>query len=157
MIIQFGRLFDQIPQDVTQVDAASIIELAGVNLVVASPDCQPFSSAGNQQGFRDLRSSSFSHCRRVIGSIHYLTHQPLTYVVENVPGAGRFKSIINALGLPLKVSAHLMGSAARRETLIWTNAHPREFLQSHLTASLVPPTTVGDFLIKHQFGKDRTP
>ena len=46
-IIQSGRLFDQIPQDVTQIDAPSIIELAGVNLILASPDCQPFSSAGN--------------------------------------------------------------------------------------------------------------
>ena len=36
--------------------------------------------------------------------------------------------IIDALGLPLKVIAHLLGSAARRETLLWTNAHPREFL-----------------------------
>ncbi len=47
-IIQSSRLFDQIPQDVTQIDAPSIIELARVNLIVASPDCQPFSSAGNQ-------------------------------------------------------------------------------------------------------------
>ncbi len=92
----------------------------------------------------------------MIRSIHDLTQQPLTYVVENVPGAGSYKSIINALGLPLKVSAHLLGSAARRETLIWTNSHPREFLQSHMTASMIPPTTVGDFLSKHQYEKDWT-
>ena len=123
-------------------------------MVVASPDCQPFGTAGNQQGFQDLRSSSFSHCLRVIRSIHDLTLQPLTYVVENVPGAGRYKSIIDALGLPLKVSAHTLGSAARRETLIWTNSHPRAFLQSHLTAAQVMPTTVGAFLSEHKFEKD---
>ena len=74
-------LFEQIPQDVTLLDAASIITLVGVNLVIASPDCQPFSTAGNQLGFQDLRSSSFSHCLRAIRSIHDLTLQPLTYVV----------------------------------------------------------------------------
>ena len=86
-LILAGTLFEQIPQDVTQLDASSIITLAGVNLVIASPDCQPFNVAGNQHGFEDLRSSSFSHCLRVIRSIHDLTQQPLTYVVENVPGA----------------------------------------------------------------------
>ncbi len=70
----------------TKLDASSIVTLAGVNLVIASPDCQPFSVPGNQHGFEDLRSSSFSHCLRVIRSIHDLTQQPLTYVVENVPG-----------------------------------------------------------------------
>ena len=48
----------------------------------------------------------------------------------------------------------MLGSAARRETLLWTNAHPREFLQSHLTASLVTPPSVGDLLIQHGFDKE---
>ena len=122
--------------------------------MVASPDCQPFSAARNQQGFSDLRSSSFHHCLRVIKSIHDLTRQPVNYVVENVLGAGRYMSIINALGLPLKISAHHLGSAARRETLLWTNAYLREFLQSHLTTSLVTPPTVGDFLIQHGFDRE---
>ena len=145
--IQTGTLFNSIPQDVTQIDPSSIITLARVNLVIASPDCQPFSAAGNQQVFSDLRSSSFHHCLRVIKAIHTLTSQPITYVIENVPGAGRYRSIIDAVGLPLKVSAHLLGSVARRETLLWTNAHPREFLQSYMTASLISPPTFGDFLI----------
>jgi hypothetical protein len=149
-----GTLFDLIPQDVTLIDNPAIITLAGVNLILASPDCQPFSFAGNQNGFSDSRSASFRHCLRIIRSIYDLTLQPVTYVVENVPGAGRYRSIIDALGLPLKISAHLLGSVARRETLIWTNAHTREFLLSHLTASLVPPPTVGEFLIQHGFHKD---
>ena len=74
--------------------------------------------------------------------------------MENVPGARRYKSIINALGLPLKVNAHLLGSTTRRETLLWTNAHPREFVHSHLTASMVTPTSVGDFLIAREFEKE---
>ena len=56
--------------------------------------------------------------------------------------------------MPLKVNARLLGSTARRETLLWTNAHPREFLQSHLTTSLVTPLAVGDFLIEHGFDKE---
>ena len=108
-----GNLFNSIPQNVTQIDPSNIITLAGVNLVIATPDCQPFSAAGNQQGFSDPRSSSFHHCLRVIKAIHSLTSQPITYVIENVPGVGRYRSIIDALGLPLKVNAHLLGSAAR--------------------------------------------
>ena len=34
-----GRLYDFIPQDVTQIDQSHIVMLASVNLVVASPDC----------------------------------------------------------------------------------------------------------------------
>ena len=34
-----GRLYDPIPQDVTQIDQTHILRLASVNLVVASPDC----------------------------------------------------------------------------------------------------------------------
>ena len=105
-------------------------------------------------GFDDVRSSSFLHCLRIIKVIHDLTSQPITYVLENVPRAGRYRSIVDALGLPLKVSAHLLGSASPRETLLWTNAHPREHLQSHMTASLVTPTTIGDFLTAHGFDKE---
>ena len=43
-----GRLYDPIPQDVTLIDQSRILWLASVNLVVAIPDCQPFSMASNQ-------------------------------------------------------------------------------------------------------------
>ena len=46
-----GRILDLIPQDVSQIDQSHIVQLASVNFVVASPDCQPFSLAGNQLGF----------------------------------------------------------------------------------------------------------
>jgi hypothetical protein len=101
--ISSGRIYELIPQDVTLLDSGEIIKLSGVNLVVASPDCQPFSSAGNQLGFKDERSSSFYHCLRIIQGIYDLTRQPLTFFVENVPGAGRFKSILKALGLPGRI------------------------------------------------------
>ena len=113
-----GRLYDFIPQDVAQIDKSHIVLLASVNLVVASPDCQPFSMAGNQLGFKDARSTSFDHCPRVIKELHHLTRMPLADVVENVLGAARYSSSINALGLPLKVQAHHLGSAARRDTLL---------------------------------------
>ena len=77
--------------------------LAFVNRVVASSDCQPFSMAGNQLGFKDAKSTSFYHCLRVIKELHHLTRMPLAYVLENILGAARYSNIINALGLPLKV------------------------------------------------------
>ena len=112
-----GRLYDPIPQDVTQIDQSHILRLASVNLVVASPDCQPFSMAGNQLGFKDPRATSFYHYLRIIRALHDLTPMPLAYVVENVLGAARYRSIIGALGLPPKVQAHHLGSATRRDTL----------------------------------------
>ena len=91
-----GRIYDPIPQDVTQIDQSHIVLLALVNLVVASPDCQPFSMVGNQLGFKDARSTSFFHCLRIIKALHTLTRMPLAYVVENVPGAARYNNIIDA-------------------------------------------------------------
>lgn len=122
-----GQIFENISQDVKLVDAANIITLSGVNLVVATPDSQPFNTAGKQLGFKDSRSSSFYHCLRIIREIHNLARQPLTYVVENVPRARRFKSIVDVLGLPLHVSARRLGSVARHETLLWTYSHSKEF------------------------------
>ena len=78
--------------------------------------------AGNQLGFKDARSTSFYHCLRIIKALYTLTRMPLANVVENVPVAARYRSIIDALGLPLKVQAQHLGSAARRDTLLWTNA-----------------------------------
>ena len=69
-----GRLYDPIPQDVTQIDKSHILRLAYVNLVVASPDCQPFSMAGNQLGFKNARSTSFYHCLRIIKELHIHPH-----------------------------------------------------------------------------------
>lgn len=149
-----GRIFEHVPQDVKLVDSAAIIALSGVSMVVASPDCQPFSSAANQLGFKDNMAASFLHCLRIVKEIHSLADQPLHYVIENVPGAGRFKNIVDCLGLPLTMSAHQLGSSARRETLLWTNAHPREFLQSHLTTSRVPITTMGEILRLHGFDNE---
>ena len=78
--------------------------------------------AGNQLGFKDPRSTSFYHFLRIIKAMHNLTRMPLAYVVENVPGAARYRNIIDALGLPLKVQAQHLGSAARKDTVLWTNA-----------------------------------
>jgi hypothetical protein len=139
------------------VDSADVITLVGVNLVIASPDCHPFKAAGKQLGFEDTRSSSFVHCLRIVWEIYNMVHQPLTYVVENVPGAGRFESITDALGLPLSVSAHRLGSSARRETLLWTNSQSKEFLLSHLMSTQVPVISVGEVSPLHGFDKERTP
>jgi hypothetical protein len=155
--IKSGKIFEYIPQDVRMVDSADVITLVGVNLVIASPDCHPFKAAGKQLGFEDTRSSSFVHCLRIVWEIYNMVHQPLTYVVENVPGAGRFESITDALGLPLSVSAHRLGSSARRETLLWTNSQSKEFLLSHLMSTQVPVISVGEVSPLHGFDKERTP
>ena len=101
-----GLIFGKIPQDITRFKEEDYITLSDVNLVVATPDCQPFSMAGPQQGFLDPRSSSFVECLSIIFRLSEEGERPLNYLIENVPGATTFASILEALDVPLRVQAH---------------------------------------------------
>ena len=87
------------------------------------------------------------------GAAHpqFLTRMPLAYVAENVPGAARYRSIIDAFSLPLKVQAQHRGYAARRDTLLWTNAKTLDHLRARLNASLTTPIKVKDVLDLYWF------
>ena len=71
--------------------------------------------------------------------------------MENVPGAASFPEILTAFGEPMMARAHHLGSAARRDTLIWTNIRGVEFLRQHYASHVRPPVTVGELLAKHGF------
>lgn len=57
-----------------------VVEVSGVDLVIAGPPCQPFSLGGRRGGFSDIRSGFGS----VATSIEAL--KPKAFVVENVEG-----------------------------------------------------------------------
>jgi DNA (cytosine-5)-methyltransferase 1 len=64
--------------DVTQIEPAALPEF---ELLVAGFPCQPFSSAGDRQGFDDSRGTLFFDVARI------LQHsRPRHFILENVPG-----------------------------------------------------------------------
>lgn len=76
-------------------------------MVVATPDFQPSSMTRSQYyGFADPRSASFMSCLSIIYKLSQDGTRPLNYMIENVPGAIAFASIIEALDIPLRVQAH---------------------------------------------------
>jgi len=50
--------FSSLPQDVTAITSHHLQHTLPVDLVVATPDCQPFSIAGTRHGFNDPRAAS---------------------------------------------------------------------------------------------------
>ena len=146
-----GLVFHRLPQDITKFAADDFVTLSEVNFVMATPDCQPFSMAGNRLGFADPRSTSFVASLNIIFRLSSDATRPLNYVIENVPGATSFAAIVEALGMPLKVHAHLLGSAARRDTILWTNCRSLQHLRAHLHNSQKPIYPVGALLANHGF------
>lgn len=67
---------DMIPTDIYTMDVATIPEF---DLLCCGFPCQPFSSAGNQQGFEDSRGGMIF---RIVDICKY--HRPSTLILENV-------------------------------------------------------------------------
>eukprot|EP00873_Tetraselmis_striata_P010200 jgi/Tetstr1/430464/TSEL_020272.t1 len=111
----------RVPMDVNNITIAELETLRPVTLIVSGPPCQPWSRAGSSLGWQDHRSRAFAS---VISFIRlYLTTQPkpVRYIVENVPGALDFPEILSSLGTGNVMRATACGSAAHRDTLMWTN------------------------------------
>ena len=94
----------------------------------------------------DSRSSSFVECLSIIFKLSEEGSRPLNYLIENVPGATTFAAILEALEVPLRVQAHQLGSAARRDTVLWTNCRSMTHMRSHLQRSEKEPYTVKTLL-----------
>eukprot|EP00873_Tetraselmis_striata_P028773 jgi/Tetstr1/449037/TSEL_036253.t1 len=80
----------------------------------------------------DHRSRAFAS---VISFIRfYLTTQPtpVRYIVENVPGALDFPEILSSLGTGNIMRATACGSAAHRDTLLWTNFASQTDVQDYI-------------------------
>eukprot|EP00873_Tetraselmis_striata_P003319 jgi/Tetstr1/423583/TSEL_014255.t1 len=100
----------------------------------------------------ELTEDSFNHLPPVdivvIKDLH--RRQPyLSWIIGNVAGVAWFPRLSEALGEPML--AHELGSSARRDTLIWTNAQSIECLRSHYHASMQRPLEVGELVVKHGF------
>ena len=142
---------DSLPQDVTQITAEHIGLLPPVDLIVATPDCQPFSTAGERKGFDDPRAASMMACTEVINTVYQNQRTYANWIIENVPGAAHFPEILHALGRPIMAKAHHLGSTSRRDTLLWTNLRDIDFLKQHYATYVRPPLTVGSMLAKYGF------
>eukprot|EP00873_Tetraselmis_striata_P035679 jgi/Tetstr1/455943/TSEL_042724.t1 len=88
---------------------------------------------GHQEAYPfDHRSRAFAS---VISFIRfYLTTQPtpVRYIVENVPCALDFPEILSSLGTGNIMSATACGSAAHRDTLLWTNIASQTDIQDYI-------------------------
>lgn len=66
---------DNGPTDITELDSIP----ADVDILLGGFPCQPFSSAGLQQGFKDPRGNLIHHVARLL-----MSGQPKTFILENV-------------------------------------------------------------------------
>eukprot|EP00873_Tetraselmis_striata_P022573 jgi/Tetstr1/442837/TSEL_003214.t1 len=149
-----ANAYDRLPtHDVQLLTTDMFAALPRVDLLVATPPCQPFSSAGRNQGLHDQRAKPFYAVCRLVKQLNR-AQSGITYVIENVAGAGRFPAICAALGDPVLARADELGSSSRRDTLLWTNARDPDALQAHYHRSLRRPTTVGDLIAKGGFAPE---
>eukprot|EP00873_Tetraselmis_striata_P046577 jgi/Tetstr1/466841/TSEL_011299.t1 len=149
-----ANAYDRLPtHDVQLLTTDMFAALPRVDLLVATPPCQPFSSAGRNQGLHDQRAKPFYAVCRLVKQLNR-AQSGITYVIENVAGAGRFPAIRAALGDPVLARAHELGSSSRRDTLLWTNARDPDALQAHYHRSLRRPTSVGDLIAKGGFAPE---
>ena len=81
-----GRLLPVITDNVSRVTTGTILEAAGlpvggVTVVTGAPPCEPFSTAGARNGFRDHRASAVYSFIRIVKE-----SQPEYFAFEEVPG-----------------------------------------------------------------------
>ena len=128
----------------------------GIDLVVAGPPRQPFSTAGSNRGLEDPRSKALLNVAKLI---HYLHHtQPLgvSYIIENVPGTDKHLEIQRMVGDPVRLDAPPCGSGAHRETLFWQNLAPVRPIQEAFDALPTPTCTINDRLSRAGLGAWRS-
>ena len=118
----------------------------GIDLVIAGPPCQPYSTAGKHKGLGDPRSGALINTVRLICYLHASQSDGVRYIIENVPGTEKHPEIARMLGAPVKLDAPPCGSAARRQTLFWQNLAPVEEIQSKFGALPPPSQTVNGAL-----------
>ena len=81
-----GRNLPVITEDVADVTSETILEKAGLEVgeatvVIGAPPCEPFTTAGSRNGFKDHRSSAVREFIRVVKET-----RPRYFAFEEVPG-----------------------------------------------------------------------
>ena len=81
-----GRDLPVIAEDITDVPTEMILEKAGLEVgeatvVIGAPPCEPFTTAGSRNGFKDHRSSAVREFIRVVKET-----RPRYFAFEEVPG-----------------------------------------------------------------------
>ena len=104
---------------------------SGIDLVVAGPPCQPFSSAGRHRGLEDPRSKELLNVARMIHYLHHTQPHGVSYIIENVPGTDKHPEVRRMLGDLLWLDAPPCGSGYPEPTekhcygKIWPRNAPR--------------------------------
>eukprot|EP00873_Tetraselmis_striata_P007087 jgi/Tetstr1/427351/TSEL_017518.t1 len=101
-------------------------------LVVSSAPCQPWSRTGSRLDWQDHRSRAFTS---VIGFTRfYLSSQPtpVRYNVQNFPDALALPEVLSSPCACNIVLAASCGSAAHRDTLMWTNIASQTDVQDYI-------------------------
>ena len=109
--------FMSLPQDVLKLGPSDFDNMPPVDLIMATPPCMPFSVAGGK-GWSSRMAQPFIACVNLIRDMYERQEGQLTYVFENVPTTTRITTIVEALGLPIKVEAVMLGSTNKRTTTL---------------------------------------
>ena len=88
-----------------------------IDLVIASPPCQPFSKSGLRKGFDDPRTRHMITTTEIIDFL-----QPTYFLVENVVMEPYWRNQVNSLfGLYAKLADAGTISPQKRRRFVWTN------------------------------------
>eukprot|EP00873_Tetraselmis_striata_P007454 jgi/Tetstr1/427718/TSEL_017842.t1 len=117
----FQDCHDGTPMNINDIIITELERLRPFTFVVSSAPCQPWSRTGSRLDWQDHRSRAFAS---VIGFTRfYLPSQPtpLRYILQNIfPDALALPEVLSSLGACNIVRAASCGSAAHRDTLLWT-------------------------------------
>eukprot|EP00873_Tetraselmis_striata_P038367 jgi/Tetstr1/458631/TSEL_045034.t1 len=111
---------DGTPMNINNITITELERLRPFTLVVSNAPCQLWSRTGSRLDWQDHRSRAFAS---VIGFTRfYLSSQPtpVRYIVQNFPDALALPEELSSLGACNIVRAASCGSAAHRDTLLWT-------------------------------------
>eukprot|EP00873_Tetraselmis_striata_P004028 jgi/Tetstr1/424292/TSEL_014860.t1 len=117
----FQDCHDGTPMNINDITITELERLRPFTFVVSSAPCQPWSRTGSRLDWQDHRSRAVAS---VIGFTRfYLSSQPspLRYILQNIfPDALALPKVLSSLGACNIVRAASCGSAAHRDTLLWT-------------------------------------
>ena len=147
--------WDCIEQNVNLLSASDLPEPVSIGWF--TPPCTPFSSAGPCLGWKHVDAKAFISCVSLINDLYKKQNGKFSYLLENVPGAGKFMAIREALGQPVLLSATKLGSSASRLTAVWTNAIDHVMLHSQYNATKIPGLPIPAFLNHNGFSAHYSP